>query len=406
MGREMPKQTINEIDVRGKRVLMRVDFNVPRDDYGVITDDRRIVQALPAIHSVIDRGGKLILMSHLGRPDGTGYEPALSLEPVANDLAQLLPGTTVTYAGESCISPAVTAAIEAMHSGDVVVLENLRFHAGEKAGDEAFAADLAAMGDVYCNNAFGTAHRNDASMDAVPRAMAGRPCVAGDLLERELRFLGDVLAAPEHPFAAVLGGAKVADKIAAIRNLLGRVDDVLVGGAMAYTYLAAKGIDVGASRMEVEMVGEAAAILEEAAGASTTIHLPTDHVIAQELRAGCPIKTVSGAIPPEWMGLDIGPETAVAYEEVIQQAKTIVWNGPMGVFEIPPFDTGSRSIAAAIVAATGNGATTIVGGGDTAAAIETFGLAGGVSHVSTGGGASLQMLQGATFDSVAVLNDV
>ncbi|MHC4809591.1 MAG: phosphoglycerate kinase [Planctomycetota bacterium] len=403
------RASIDALDVAGRRVLVRVDFNVPLDAEGRITDDRRIRMALPTIRSIIDRGGRAILMSHLGRPAGTGPEPGLSLAPVAERLATLLAESsdaapTVRFVGGSCVGPEAAAAAEALEPGEVLVLENLRFEAGEKSGDPAFAARLATMADAYCNDAFGTAHRRDASMVAVPEAMAGRPRVAGRLLRKELDYLQQAIDTGDSPFVAVLGGAKVSDKFAAIRNLARRVDAILVGGAMSYTLMQARGVAVGSSRVEPEVLEEAAAVLAEAEAHGTAVHLPEDHVCAERFAGDAPTRTVAGAIPDGWMGLDIGPATAGRYADILRSARTVVWNGPMGVFEMPPFDAGTRAVAEALVAATEAGAVTIVGGGDSAAAIEGMGLANRVSHVSTGGGASLKMLEGESFASVAVLD--
>ncbi len=399
------KRTIEQVPVTGQRVLMRVDFNVPLGPDGAITDDRRIRLALPGIRSVVERGGRLVLMSHLGRPSGAGHEPSLCLRPAAERLRELLDGPAVAFVDGDCAGPEAAAAVDSMDDGQVVVLDNLRFDAGEKKGDPSFAARLAALGDVYCNDAFGTAHRADASMVAVPQAMAGRPRVAGLLLERELRYLSGALADPAHPFVAVLGGAKVSDKLGAIRNLAGRVDTILVGGAMAYTFLSAQGVDVGASRVERDMLQTARRIGEEVDGAGSRLVLPSDHVAAQSLDAGAPTRVFEGAIEAGWIGLDIGPASARDFAAMVAEARTFVWNGPVGVFETPPYDAGSRQIGEAAVDATGRGATSIVGGGDTAAAVEAFGLADGFSHVSTGGGASLQMLEGRRFESVELLDD-
>jgi phosphoglycerate kinase len=400
--------TIDQVDVRGKRVLMRVDFNVPLDESSPpkITDDRRIRLALPTIQSVINRGGKLILMSHLGRPEGKGYEPADSLKPAADRLAELLKDVKVTFSSNDCIDDQAAGAVAALKDGEIVVLENLRFHKAEKKGDAAFAQKLGAFGDIYCNDAFGTAHRNDASMYAVPRAMkdSGKPCVAGLLLQKELEFLSDAIANAKKPFVAVLGGAKVSDKLGAIRNLMGKVDSILIGGAMAYTFLKAQGKGVGNSLVEEGMVAEARSLLEAASGA-TTLQLPIDHICAKAISRDTPTQRAEGDIPSGWLGLDIGPKTSAAYGKMLSAARTVVWNGPMGVFETPPFDAGTRAVAAAIGKATQAGAVTIVGGGDSAAAVEAFSMADQFSHVSTGGGASLEMLEGKKFDSVALLNE-
>ncbi len=400
----MAKRIIDQVDVKGRRVLMRVDFNVPMNEVGEIVDDRRIRMALPSIRSVVDRGGRLILMSHCGRPAGKGFEAPYSLRPAARRLEELV-GRPVQFPSKDCVDATSSAAVASLGSGEIILLENLRFAAGEKKGDGSFAAALAAYGDIYCNDAFGTAHRNDASMVAVPEAMAGKPRVAGFLLQRELTYLKETLEHPAHPFAAVLGGAKVSDKLGAIRNLLGRVDQIFVGGAMAYTFLAAQGIGVGSSRVERDMEAEAASILQAAASGSTSILLPTDHVCGQALEVGTPVKVFNGAIEQGWMGLDIGPKTTSRYCAALREARTIVWNGPLGVFEIPPFDVGTREVAAAIVQATAAGAVSVVGGGDSAAAVEACGLSEHVSHVSTGGGASLELLEGKSFRSVELLDE-
>jgi len=399
------RRTIDAVEVKGRRVLVRVDFNVPLED-GRITDDRRIRAALPTIRSILERGGRAILMSHLGRPSGGGFEAEHSLQPVAvrlgELLADLLPGGVEFPADERIESAASLAA--GLADGELLLLENLRFHAGEKNGDPAFAAALADLGEIYCNDAFGTSHRNDASMHAVPLAMKPRPAVAGFLLRNELRYLQGVIEAPARPFLAILGGAKVSDKLAAIRFLLGRVDRLIVGGAMAYTLLRARGVEVGRSLVEPAMAGEAGEILQAAEAAGKEILLPEDHVCGEALAAGTPTRTVEGAIPADLMGLDIGPRSVRRFAAAIAGSRTIVWNGPMGAFEIPPFEAGTRGVAEAVAAATAAGATSVVGGGDTAAAVERFGFAAAMSHVSTGGGASLELLEGRTFDSISVLD--
>jgi len=357
-------------------VLMRVDFNVPLQN-GEITDDRRIRMALPSIKSVLDRGGKLTLMSHLGRPRGDGDEPQLSLMPVAKRLCELL-GRPVQFGDED-------------PDADIVLLENLRFNAGEKSCSKTFSIKLASLGDLYCNNAFGTAHRNHASMVGVPAAMEGKPRVAGLLLARELQYLDHAIRHAEKPFVAVLGGVKVSDKMNAIAHLLGKVDTIHIGGAMAYTFLAANGVGVGNSLVEHDRIDDAKKMLVAAAASSTDLMLPHDHVCAQQIAHGTPIQVVT-EIPEGWMGLDIGLVTQGIYYQKLLHAKTIVWNGPMGVFEIKPFDVGTGQIAEAIAKATEKGAISIVGGGDSAAAIAAFELESQITHISTGGGASLQML--------------
>ncbi len=400
----MAKKSISQTDVAGKRVLVRVDFNVPLKD-GVISDDRRIVSALPTIKSILDRGGSAVLISHLGRPAGDGYEHAFSLEPVAARLGELL-GIPVAFPSHDCTDDAAKAAVEALKPGEVVLLENLRFHKGEKAENEAFAAKLAGYGDVYVNDAFGTCHRHDASMVALPMAMAGKPRVVGLLVEKEIAYLQDAIKDPAKPFVVVLGGAKVSDKIGAIENLLPRADDICVGGAMAYTFLAALGQEVGESRVERDYLKQANEILEKAAHLGTNLHLPADHVCStQFLEDAGDIEVFADSIKAGFMGLDIGPETQGNYAEVIRKGKTIVWNGPMGVFEWVPFRVGTEQVAKAIAYATEHGATSIVGGGDSAAAVDAFGLADKFSHVSTGGGASLAMLEGKPFKAVDVLDD-
>lgn len=402
----MPKRAIDRIDVASKRVLMRVDFNVPLDDTGVITDDRRIRLALPGIRSVIERGGRLILMSHLGRPKGVGFETQFSLKPAADRLSSLLEGVTVRFPGTDCLDDDAQLAIDAMNDGEIIVLENLRFHPGEKKGDEAFAARLASYADIYCNEAFGTAHREHASMVAVPHAMADRPRVAGCLLEKELKYLGQTLADPARPFAAVLGGAKVSDKLGVLFNLMGTVDTILIGGAMAYPLLKSKGHGVGSSRVETDMLDDARKIIKAAAASDTDLVLPRDHVCGRELTAGTATEITGGPdIADGWSGFDIGPKTRENYAAILCGAKTIFWNGPMGVFEIEPFHEGTLQVAKATIQATDSGAISVVGGGDTVAAVETFDLADRFSHVSTGGGACLQMLEGRTFASVELLDE-
>lgn len=401
----MPKKTIDQVDVRSKRVLMRVDFNVPLDASGGITDDRRIREALPSIKSVIDRGGRLILMSHLGRPEGKGPEPAFSLKPAAVRLGELLPAAKVGFVADDCVGAAAKQAVESLKDGEIIVLENLRFHAAEQKGDATFAGKLAAFGDIYCNDAFGTAHRHDASMLAVPKAMEGKPRVAGFLLQKELKYLGEAISNPARPFVAVLGGAKVSDKLGAIQNLLGKVDTILIGGAMAYTFIKALGFEVGSSLVQLGMLQKAQAILDQANASATNLILPQDHVCGKQITRMTPVQVTKESIPDGWMGLDIGPDTVAQYVEELGKARTIVWNGPMGVFETPPFDVGTRQIAEVIGQTTARGAVSIVGGGDSAAAVEQFGLADRFTHVSTGGGASLEMLEGKAFETVALLDE-
>jgi phosphoglycerate kinase len=394
----MTKQSITQIDVAGKRVLMRVDFNVPLDAASEITDDRRIEMALPSIHSVLRRGGSLVLMSHLGRPQGNDDDGRFSLTPVAKRLGELL-GQDVAIASDT-VGDDAHDKVSQLVDGGVVVLENLRFDPAEKAGDTEFATKLAGFGDVYCNDAFGTCHREHASMVAVPQAMADKPRVVGLLVEREIKYLSAAIESPKRPFIAILGGAKVSDKIMVINKLLDVCDHILIGGAMAYTFALARGGEVGKSLVEPDKVDLAADLLERG---GDVLVLPVDTHCGDDFSADCNKEVVPfGAITPEFEGLDIGPETADKYAGLLADAGTVVWNGPMGVCEMPPFDAGTRCVAAAIAA---SDAISIIGGGDSAAAIEQLGFADQVSHVSTGGGASLAMLEGKTFAAVELLDD-
>jgi len=394
----MAKKTIADVDVAGRRVLMRVDFNVPLDDSGQITDDLRIRMALDSIHSVVDRGGRLILCSHLGRPKGEGPEPKFSLHPTAAKLSELL-GRPVKFSTDT-VGPDAQAQAAQLDDGQVLILENLRFNPGEKKGDPEFAKALATMADIYCNDAFGTCHRNDASMLAVPQAMAGKPRVVGYLVEKEIRYLSEAISQPKRPFVAILGGAKVSDKIKVIDNLLRVCDQVLIGGAMAYTFSLAQGGQVGKSLVEPDRVELARDLMSRAGG---KLVLPVDTHCGDDFRGDCnKVVVPAGQIPDGFEGLDIGPETAKQYAQLARNAQTIVWNGPMGVFEMPPFDQGTRAVAQAIADSQG---TSIIGGGDSAAAIAAFGLSDRVSHVSTGGGASLEMLEGKKFDAVEILDE-
>jgi phosphoglycerate kinase len=393
----MAKLTINDVDVAGKRVLMRVDFNVPLDDDLNITDDRRIEMALPSIKSVIERGGKLILVSHLGRPKGEP-NPKLSLAPAAKRLAEIL-GQPVAFARD-IVGPDAAAKVAGLGDGDVVVLENLRFDSREKSGDEAFSAQLAEFADIYCNNAFGTCHREDASMFGVPLAMGGKPKVVGSLVEKEIKYLSEVITNPDRPFVAILGGAKVSDKIKVIENLIGVCDHILIGGAMAYTFSLAQGGKVGKSLVEPDKVELAKQLIEQA---GDRLVLPVDTHCGDDFNRDCNKRVVTaGEIPDDFEGLDIGPVSAAKFAEIIKSAKTVVWNGPMGVFEMPPFDEGTKIVAQAIA---DSHAISIIGGGDSAAAIAQLGFEDSVTHVSTGGGASLAMLEGKTFAAVEVLDE-
>ena len=400
----MAKKSVAALDPAGKTILVRVDFNVPQDDTGAITDDRRIRMALPTITSIIDRGGKAVLMSHLGRPAGKGFEAEFSLAPVAKRLGELL-GRPVELAADTG-GPDAHAKAKALPSGGVLVLENVRFNKGEKKGDDqAYVAGLAALADAYVNDAFGTCHRTEASMHAVPVAMkaAGKPAVVGFLVDKEIQYLTDAIARPKRPFVAILGGKKVSDKIAVITNLLSICDHVLIGGAMAYTFALAQGGKTGKSLVETDKVELAKQLLATGAG---KLVLPVDTHCADDFSSTANKQVVkAGAIPDGFEGLDIGPETAKQYAAIIRSAGTVVWNGPMGVFELPPFDAGTKAVADAVAEATAKGAVTIIGGGDSAAAVEQLGYADKVSHVSTGGGASLEMLEGKAFATVAALDD-
>lgn len=393
----MAKQTIDNVDVAGKKVFMRVDFNVPLDGDCNITDDRRIEMALPSIKSVVERGGQLILASHLGRPKGES-KPELSLAPAAKRLGELL-GSDVAMATDT-VGDDATAKVAALVDGGVVVLENLRFNDGEKSGCETFAQQLASFADVYCNNAFGTCHREDASMYGVPKAMSGKPKVVGSLVEKEIKYLDGVISNPQRPFVAILGGAKVSDKIKVIENLIGICDHIIIGGAMAYTFSLAQGGQVGDSLVEKDFVDLAKSLLEKA---GDKIVLPIDTHCGDDFNAECNKQIVAaGAIPDGWEGFDIGPESAQKFAQIIGNAKTVVWNGPMGVFEMAPFAEGTKTVAQAIA---DSDAVSIIGGGDSAAAVAQLGFEDSVTHVSTGGGASLAMLEGKKFSAVEILDD-
>ncbi len=393
----MPKKTIADVDVKNKKVLMRVDFNVPLDDQGAITDDRRIEMAIPSIQSVLDRGGSLILMSHLGRPEGQGFEAKYSLQPTAVRLGELL-DRPVTFAKDTVDADA-QAKVSGLEPGGIVVLENLRFNAGEKQGDARFAQALADMADVYCNDAFGTCHRTDASMVAVPQAAGAKPKVVGFLVAKEIKYLSEAIQNPQRPFVAILGGAKVSDKIKVIENLIPICDKVLIGGAMAYTFSLAQGGKVGDSLVEKDKVPLAKELLAK----GDKLVLPVDTHCGDDFSSNCNKTTVdAGEIPDGFEGLDIGPKTAELFANIVRDAKTVVWNGPMGVAEMPPFDAGTKRVAEAVAE---SDSTSIIGGGDSAAAIAELGFADKVSHVSTGGGASLAMLEGKKFEAVELLDE-
>lgn len=394
----MNKKTVRDVDLAGKRVLLRVDFNVPLDG-GTITDDTRIQAALPTIRFILEREPKsVILMSHLGRPKGRRVSE-MSLAPVAEALSALL-GADVAFA-EDCIGEAVTEAIAALPAGGVILLENTRFHAGETKNDSEFARELSLNGDIYVNDAFGTAHRAHASNVGVASQLEA---VAGLLLEREIDYLATALEKPRRPFVAILGGAKVSGKIDVIEALLNKVDKLLVGGGMANTFFAAQGRDMADSLVETDALQIARDLL---AAAGEKLQLPADQRIADDFRNDAEHKVIAADadVPSGWQSLDIGPETVADYRQALQDARTIVWNGPMGVFEMPTFARGTFGVAEALAEQTAKGATTIIGGGDSAAAVEQAGLAEQMSHISTGGGASLELLEGKTLPGIAALAD-
>ena len=429
----MAKKTLRDVDLAGKRVLMRVDFNVPmaKDGSGTITDDTRIVAALPSIKYVLEQGASLVLMSHLGRPKGKGYEAEFSLKPVADALAKQL-GRPVAFAPD-CL--AADDIVQAMKPGDVTLLENTRFYKAEdgkvKKDDDkkgihlteeefqakkaelkekraAMAKKLASYGDVYCNDAFGTAHRAHASTAVVADYL--RPAVSGFLLEKEIKFLGDAVENPVRPFVAILGGAKVSDKLKVIKNLLGKVDTLIVGGGMAYTFKKAQGMKVGASLCEDDQLAYAKEMLDAAAAKGIKFLLPVDNVVANKFPAekdasDVTLKVTEGDIEDGWMGLDIGPKTIALFSDAVKAAKTVVWNGPMGCFEFAPLAKGTFGVCDAVATVKANGGLSIIGGGDSVSAVKKSGRAAEMSHISTGGGASLEYLEGKVLPGVAALDD-
>lgn len=393
----MNKRTIKDIDIKGKRVLMRVDFNVPLNKDLKIDDDTRIRAALPTIKYAVEGKARLILMSHLGRPKGK-VQDAMRLTPVAERLSELL-GKKVTKL-DKCVGEKVKKTVSKMKDGDVVLLENLRFHAEEEKNDPGFAEKLASLGEIYVNDAFGTAHRAHASTEGVTKFLD--VSVAGFLLAKEIEYFDKALSDPPKPFVAILGGAKVSDKITVIENLLDKVDALLIGGGMAYTFIKAQGKGIGSSKLEADKIDVAKALLEAADKKGVKILLPVDHLIADKIDASSNTRVVDATIPENWIGVDIGPKTVDEFKKELRAAKIIVWNGPLGIFEISKFSRGTEDVARFIA---GLKATTIIGGGDTASAISKFGLEGAMTHISTGGGASLEYMEGKVLPGIAALNN-
>lgn len=393
----MEKKSIKDIDVSGKRVLMRVDFNVPLDEKLNITDDTRITAVLPTIKYLLEKNAKLILMSHLGRPKGK-VKDEFRLTPVAERLSQVLGKRVVKL--NDCVGSEVEEKTKAMKEGDVVLLENVRFYPEEEKNDPAFSKKLASMGDLFVNDAFGSCHRAHASVEGVTKYL---PAVAGFLLEKEIEYFEKILKNPAKPFSLILGGAKVSDKIEVIKNMLPLVNFIFIGGAMAYTFLRSRRIWAGSSRVEEDKIDLASSIFEDAVKTKTSIILPEDHIVADKISEDANVRHIDDiAIPDGSIGLDIGPKTIEKFKTILEGSKTIVWNGPLGFFEFAPFKKGTEEIANFI---TGFDATTVIGGGDTAAAITQLGLKNKVSHVSTGGGASLEYMEGKKLPGVAALND-
>lgn len=395
----MNKKTVEDIQVAGKRVLVRCDFNVPIVD-GVITDTNRIVGAMPTIKKLVDEGAKVILCSHMGKPKGEP-NPKFTLAPVAEKLAELM-GVTVNFAADdTVVGDNAKAAVEAMKDGDIVLLQNTRYRAEETKNGEAFSKELGALADVYVNDAFGAAHRAHCSTVGVTEYVD--TCAVGYLMEKEIQYLGNAVENPERPFCAILGGAKVSDKIAVINNLLEKVDTLIIGGGMAYTFLKALKNDVGMSLLEEDKMDYALEMIDKAMEKDVKLLLPIDHVVAQEFKNDTPFKVVPrGGIHDEWEGLDIGPATRERYTDAIKEAKTVVWNGPMGVFEFENFAGGTKAVAQAIAE---TDCTSIIGGGDSAAAVNILGYGDKMSHISTGGGASLEYLEGKVLPGLAAADD-
>ncbi|MFB0526378.1 MAG: phosphoglycerate kinase [bacterium] len=396
----MEKLSISDLDIEGKKVLIRCDFNVPLDDRGKITDDTRIQSALPTIRYALGRECAVILMSHLGRPKGK-VDPKLSLKPVAERLGELL--NLEVIMAPDCIGPGVEKMARELKGGEVLLLENLRFRSGEETNDEKFAQQLASLADVFVQDAFGTVHRAHASTAGVPRHL---PSGAGFLLQKEIKYLKQALEEPERPFLAILGGAKISTKIAVIKNLLPKVDSLILGGAMAYTFLRAEKIATGNSMVEEDKIDTAGEILQQASKKKVTVLLPIDHIIANRASEDAKSKEISEVtIPQGWIGVDIGSFSIKRFCSAIKSAKTILWNGPMGIFEIDKFSQGTKAIAEAIAEATKKGSISVVGGGDSVAAVIKIGLQENISHISTGGGAALEFLEGKELPGIVALKD-
>lgn len=392
------KKTIRDFDLRGKRVLIRVDFNVPLDKTLHVTDDNRIRASLPTIQYALDHGAKVVLMSHLGRPEGKPVS-SMSLSPASKRLAELIKKEVIQCS--DCVGSRVKEELSVLNGvKSVAVLENLRFYPDEEKNNADFAKKLAENGDIYINDAFGSSHRAHASIDAVTKFL---PSGAGFLLEKEIRYLGDAMQHPKQPFVAILGGSKVSDKIGVVENLIGKVDKILIGGAMAYTFLKVQGIEIGDSKYEKDKLDLARTILDEAKQAKVEILLPVDHVTVQKVDAAAPVKMEGPGISAGRLGVDIGPKTAELFSKTLESAKTVIWNGPMGIFEMQPFASGSREIAAKLSQL--KDAVTVIGGGDTAACVIGFGLDGQMTHISTGGGASLEYLEGRALPGITALSD-
>jgi phosphoglycerate kinase len=392
------KRTIEDLPVQGKRVLLRVDYNVPLNEQGVITDDTRIKETLPTIHFLLERGASLVICAHLGRPKGQP-NPQFSLKPVAKRLEELL--RRPVQMASDCIGPETLKMAQALAPGGILLLENLRFHKEEEGNDASFAKQLASLADVFVQDAFGAVHRAHASTAGVAALL---PSAAGLLLAKEIYFLGKAMENPERPFIAILGGSKVSDKIGVIDSLLEKVNGLVIGGAMAYTFLKAQGIGVGNSKVELDKIDLAKAAIKKAQEKHIQLFLPLDHVVVDRVEAKAPSEiTPDRNIPEGKIGVDIGPNTVKSLVTLLQKAKTIIWNGPMGIFEMPPFAAGTLGVAKALAEATQHGALTIVGGGDSVAAVKQAGLADALSHISTGGGASLEFLEGKTLPGIAAL---